>query len=100
MLFSWFDAREESRFGAALADFVAERLPPAAGLKEVKLTDKKTQEIFQKLFSQVERFKQGRRLNIYKKAKLGNALKWKLTDFGYETEFADNLTKEILLRLG
>lgn len=99
MLFGWFDAKEESRFGAALADFVFQRLPPGPEARKARLAEKKAQELFAKLFSQVERFRHGRKLNIYKKARLGNAFKWKMTDLGYEVDFADELTKEILFRL-
>ncbi|MDD5249702.1 MAG: hypothetical protein PHY45_11985 [Rhodocyclaceae bacterium] len=91
MIFDWFDAREASRFGTSLADFVVERIPSKS--------PKKAPEALAKLFAQIERFKQTNRLNMYKKAKLGNAFKWKLRDYGYTDEFVDEITKEVLLHL-
>jgi hypothetical protein len=37
--------------------------------------------------------------SFYKKAKFGNAFKWKLLEAGYEPDFADELTKELLIHL-
>lgn len=96
MLFAWFNATEEAEFGAAMAGFIIERLPPDG---DAKFSDKKRQELLPKLYAQVERFRQGRKLNLYKKAKLGNAFRWKMTDAGYDATFVDELTKEVLLRL-
>lgn len=91
MVFDWFDARAASEFGGSLADFVAERIP--------NQSPKKAPEALVKLFAQIERFKQANKLNMYKKAKLGNAFKWKLIDRGYADEFVEEMTKEVLLRL-
>ena len=91
MLFDWFDAREATRFGDSLADFVAERIPSKS--------PKKAPEALAKLFAQIERFKQSNKLNMYKKAKLANAFKWKLIDCGYTDEFIEEMTKEVLLHL-
>lgn len=91
MLFDWFDARAATECGASLAEFVAERIP--------NKNPKKAPDSLAKLFAQVERFKQGNKLNMYKKAKLANTFKWKLRDYGYTDEFVDEMTKEVLLHL-
>lgn len=91
MLFDWFDARAASEFGGSLADLLAERFPTRS--------PKKAPEALAKLFAQIDRFKQTNKLNMYKKAKLGNAFKWKLIDHGYTDEFIEEMTKEVLLRL-
>lgn len=99
MLLDWFDAKEEAAFGLALAEFIVARLPPDAEAKKATLSDKKRQEVLPKFYAQIEHFRQDRKLNMYKKAKLGNAFRWKMVDAGYATEFIDELTKEVLLRL-
>lgn len=91
MLLDWFDARSAVECGGSLADFVAERIP--------NRNPKKAPEALEKLFAQIERFKQGNKLNMYKKAKLANAFKWKLIDHGYTDEFVNEMTKEVLLHL-
>lgn len=91
MVFDWFDGRAAVECGESLAAFVVERIPSK--------NPKKAPESMAKLFAQVERFKLSHKLNMYKKAKLGNAFKWKLIDYGYTDEFVDEMTKEVLLHL-
>jgi hypothetical protein len=38
-------------------------------------------------------------MNMFKKAKLGNAFKWFLRDAGYDTEYVDGLTEWLMERL-
>lgn len=91
MIFDWFKAREVTEFGVKLADFLAERIP--------NKSPKKAPDALAKLFAQIEVFKQSHKLNMYKKAKLGNAFKWRLIDHGYTDEFIEEMTKELLLHL-
>lgn len=97
-LFGWFDAREAMDFGQAMADHLADRLPKAEA-KPGKKAEKKRAEVAAGMLAQVDRFARSTRLNTYKKAKLGNAFKWRLLDLGYEDRFVDEMTKELLLRL-
>jgi len=94
MLLRWFDAREAKEFGASLARFYIERLPPDAPNKPVK-----AQEVLNKMLQQIARFKLQHKLNVYKKAQLGNAFQWTLKDAGYDPRFADTLTKELMIDL-
>jgi len=48
---------------------------------------------------QVQQFKKDRRLNVYKKAKLGNAFKWSLRDAGYDVDYVNELTEWLMLRV-
>ena len=98
MKLSWFDASEAQEFGKTLAHFLIERLPLNSPKKKDK-TIEKQQEVVLKLFSQITTFKKDRSLNIYKKAKLGNAFKWELKQAGYDDEFINQLTHEIMIKL-
>jgi hypothetical protein len=93
----WFDAREAQQFGETLADFVIGRIPPEA-VDDSEAFVLKRQEAMHKMLLQVEVFKVEHKLNLFKKAKFGNAFKWKLLDAGYTAEFADHLTRSLLLR--
>lgn len=97
MIFSWFDASEAKAFGASLAHFYIERIPASDLGKKNKPTAKKQQEVVNMTFQQMARFKVDHKLNIYKKAQLGNAFKWALKDAGYEHEFVDQFTKNLML---
>lgn len=90
-MFDWLDARAATEFGHSLADFLAERIPSKS--------PKKAPEALEKLFAKIDHFKAVNKLNLYKKAKLGNAFKWKLIDYGYTDDFIDEMTKEVLRRL-
>ncbi len=94
----WFDAREAQQFGVTLADFLMERIPPTA-VDDSEEFSLKRQEALHKMRLQIEVFKVEHKLNLFKKAKFGNAFKWKLLDAGYATEFADHLTRALLLRM-
>lgn len=99
-MLSWFDARNAQQFGATLADFYIERVPVGeADKKADKKSEKKRQEALQKIVAQVEIFKINNKLNLYKKAKLGNAFKWKLLDSGYPADVADELTRMVLVNM-
>lgn len=98
MVLSWFDASEAKEFGASLAHFYIERIPLGDSGGKNKPIAKKQQEVVNKMFQQMARFKIDHRLNIYKKAQLGNAFKWALKDAGYDAEFVDQFTKELMLK--
>lgn len=96
-MLKWFAAKEEEVFGKSLAQFYLERVPFESPFSTKKFA-KKTQEALSKLDLQVQQFKAGRQLNVYKKAKLGNAFKWALRDAGYSAEYVDELTEWLMLR--
>lgn len=98
-MIGWFDAREAEQLGRTLAAFYAERIPVDERGNEKKLTDKKQQDVLNKLFAQAQRSGAQHKLNVYKKAKLGNVFKWQLKDQGFDGALVDELTKELLLRL-
>ncbi len=95
-MISWLDARDAQQFGITLADFFMERIPLENPRKNKSMAKK--QEVLDKMFSQVQQFKMKHKLNIYKKAKLGNAFKWRLLDASYDPAFVDELTKLLLLK--
>jgi lipoprotein NlpI len=96
-MISWLDARDAQQFGITLADFFMERIPLEEHNKKIKSLAKK-QAVLDKIFLQVQVFKTKNKLNIYKKARLGNAFKWKLLDANYDPALVDELTKLLMLK--
>jgi hypothetical protein len=95
MALNWFDATEAKKFGTDLAHFFIERIPlEPTGKKEKSLAKKK--EVLDKMFARIAQFKEKHKLNIYKKAQLGNTFKWELSEAGYDEEFVDDLTKMLM----
>lgn len=96
-MISWLDAREAQKFGITLAEFYIARIPSEASNKKSNSMERK-QEVLNTMFSQIPPFRMKHKLNIYKKAKLGNAFKWKLLEANYDPALVDELTKMLMLR--
>jgi hypothetical protein len=97
MILNWFDADEARSFGQTLANFYIERLPPSADKQ--KSNEKREQEVLSKMFHKIAQFKLSHKLNIYKKAQLGNTFKWALRNAGYPSPIIDALTTQMMLKL-
>jgi hypothetical protein len=98
-LLSWFDAAEAKKFGASLAQFVIERIPKASQ-KSDKEFARKVDYALEKMTVRIVQFKQQHKLNTYKKAQIGNAFKWTLLDADVSADYADELTKWLLQKIG
>ena len=96
MVFKWFDAREASQFGLSMAEFFAQRVPPESIPANEKKSLAKAAVVVSKLQAQAARFRSDHKLNVYKRAKLGNAFQWKLFELGYDKRIVEELTKDLL----
>lgn len=101
MLFKWFDGREATAAGTALADDVylqsASNLPRAPvrqGAQESEL-----QKFLQKFLQRVDQAARPLELNVFKRAKFANSFKWRLLEKGLEQELVDELTQALVMRL-
>jgi tetratricopeptide (TPR) repeat protein len=95
MLLQWFNTREVTEIGAALADdFVlqAARGSPAQRSKGL-------QKVLNKFLQRVDREARPMRLNIFRRAKLVNSFKWRLLEKGVEPQIVDELTRVLVMRL-
>jgi hypothetical protein len=99
MLKKLFDASEAQKFGKNLAEMYSATYSNLDKKKEKASTVNKRAKLLGKLTLDVSQFGQTHSLNIYKKAKLGNAFKWGLLEKGYDEKFVDELTKEVILAL-
>jgi hypothetical protein len=98
LIFGWFAASQAQEFGRSLARFFIDRMPRDTSNKKNKSIAKR-RETLDKMFLQIAQFKAQHKLNIYKKAKLGNAFKWELRTAGYDDEFIDALTHTLMQKL-
>ncbi len=96
-MFKWFDASEAKTFGESLAAYFMERVPLEPGNRKGKTLDRK-KEVVEKMISQLQLYKSNAKPNIYQKAKLANAFKWKLLEAKYDTDFVDGLTKLLMVK--
>ncbi|WP_136419774.1 hypothetical protein [Herbaspirillum sp. ST 5-3] len=97
-MFSWFDAKDAEKFGTSLADFFIERIP-SESLQKKSVSLAKQKDVLNKLVYKVQLYGTEHKLNIYKKAKLGNAFKWKMREAHYDPAFIDEVTKMLMVKM-
>jgi tetratricopeptide (TPR) repeat protein len=96
MIFDWFNAREATEVGTALAD---QFIPGDAAVTARRDKTEKSSSALAELLRTAERAVRGLRLNFYKKAKFANSFKWRLIENGIERQVADELTQTLIVHL-
>ena len=99
MIFAWFDAKEAKAFGASLANFYIARVKTETDGKSGKFVEKKQRELIDKLTRQIVVFKNAHKLNLYKKAQVGNEFKWHLLEAGFDAAYVDEITSWVTHKL-
>ena len=94
MFGNWLNTKEVDEVADAIVADLVKRLPPAPGPHTRKTVDrlKRTQDV---VFARLEQFARSQKLNIYKKARLANRVRWGLREAGYAPEFTDALSYEL-----
>lgn len=92
MVLAWFDAKEAKAFGADLAAFYLARVKTEADAKSQKFIENKQRILLEKLTQKIAVFRRSHKLNIYKKAQVGNVFKWHLLEAGFDAAYVDELT--------
>lgn len=98
MISDWFDASAAEAFGNELAEFYDAKFRANEKAKHQKKQEKQ-QKLIEQCLQKTRQFKASHKLNFYKKAKLGNAFRWKLKDMGHDEQLIELLTKDVLLAL-
>ena len=83
MILDWFDAGEVDVFGKEIVQELNRLFPPAER-KGKAIPAKVYQQKFDTLVFRIQAFSKKNKLNIYKKAKLLNSIKWEMKDAGHE----------------
>lgn len=93
MALSWFDAENAKAFGTSLAILFIEKVPVNdSQTVDDKLFERKTKKVLATMTTKITDFRKTNSLNVYKRAQLGNAFKWKLKEAGYAPEYINELT--------
>jgi len=96
MFGNWFDCKEVDEFADTIVADLVKRFPPSAVGVPAKNAAERLRRTHDTIFARIEAFARSRRLNLYKKAHLGNRVKWALKEAGYPEEFVDALTYELV----
>ena len=101
MALGWFDTAEVDRFAKSLVDEVTRRLPPASMplTAPAKKSSERIGRMTEVLSDQVRAFARSHPLNVYKRARLGNRVKWALKEAGYPQSFVEAFTYELVTLL-
>ncbi len=94
-----FNTRELEEFATVLASDLARRFPPASEARTDPGATHQIKVILEGLAARAVRYHDEHKLGVYKKAKLANVFKWKLSELGYSADFIDKATKELATRL-
>ena|SRR3989442_11946988 len=98
-LLGFLDTKELEEFATVLATDLGRRFPPASEARTDPGVVHQANVILEGLAARALRYHEQHKLGIYRKAKLGNVFKWKLTELGYSAEFVERATKELVTRL-
>ena len=95
-MLKWFDSKEVDKFADWLAAEIIKRYPPDGLDTDSKKASQRLQKVHDSLFLRVESFARENTLNIYKRARLGNRVKWAMRDAGYPLPFSESFTHEVV----
>src|SRR6184192_177770 len=99
MLLKWFNAREATEVGSALADDFLQSASRSSGTRRRETRSGPQGQDLQKLLRRVDREAGPLKLNLIKRAALANSFKWRLLEKGVEQQLVDELTHALVLRL-
>ncbi len=96
-IFGWFDTREIDELAKEVAAELIKRVPPASLDSHTKKSADRLRNTHDAIFARAGKFARTHKLNIYKKARLGNQFRWALKEAGYPAEFVESWTHELVL---
>ncbi len=95
-MLKWLDSTEVDKFADWLTAELLKRYPPEGLDTDVKKATQRLRKVHDSIFLRVESFAKDHQLNIYKRARLGNRIKWALREAGYPEGFLDSFTHEVV----
>lgn len=102
MLSNWFKSKDVDEFADLIVEDLRGRFPPGGSAAEPANPGKRFQRLqktHRAIFSRVEAFARSSDLSVYRKARLGNRVKWALTEAGYGKAFVDAFVQELVTLL-
>lgn len=96
MFSGWFSTKEVDQFANELASEFNRRFPVADMANDTPQAESRLRGAKDLMMSRTQIFVERHKLNILKRAKLANTLKWKLSEFGYNAELTDALVYEVV----
>lgn len=98
-LFGLVDTREVDEFATTLADDLARRFPPAGEARTDAGATNQLNIVVEGLVARAVRFHSEHKLGLYRKAKLANTFRWRLSELGYSKVFVERVARSIATKL-
>ena len=95
-MLKWFNSQEVDKFADWLTAEFIKRYPPTGLDTDSKKAGERLKKVHKSLFLRVEAFGKENKLNIYKRARLGNRIKWALREAGYPLPFSESFMHEVV----
>lgn len=95
-MFQWFDTVEIDELARSIAAELATRVPPATLGSQDKTAATRLRNTHDAIFARAGKFARTHKLNIYKKARLGNQFRWALKEAGYPLKFVESWTYDLV----
>jgi hypothetical protein len=95
-MLGWLDCTKVDAFADGIVADLQKRVPPYGLHLPAQKAAERLRRINDVIFARAEAFARAERPNFYKKARLGNRVRWGLREAGYPTEFADTLSEELV----
>ncbi len=95
-IFGWLDTRESDTFAKALAEDLSGRIPLDSA-RRGNIAPDRARNAHEAIMARVGAFARTHKLGWYTKAHLGNTFRWTLQEKGYDKEFVDTWTHNILV---
>jgi hypothetical protein len=83
-----------------LVQDVARRYPPAIANNPAQMVSpQRLSAILDEVFARAAEFGRANRLGWYRRARLGNVFRWELNELGYDENFVDSATEDLIRHL-
>jgi len=99
VLSGWFHTKELDEFADAMVGRLIESYPPSGEQLSGKKAFQRLRKLFGATFDRIDAFVRAQPLNVYKKARFANRVRWAMLDAGYPREFVDTMTQELVTHL-
>jgi hypothetical protein len=96
---SWLDTKEVDAFADSVVAELLQRFPPTGIDLSTRKAIERVVKNVDKIALRVAEFGRTRKLNLYKKARFGNRVKWALKEAQYPDQFVEVMTQELVTQL-
>jgi hypothetical protein len=96
-MLGWFETNEVDAFAQEVIGELVKRLPPTSLEAPDHKTGDRVHRMTEALSGRVREFARARKPNLFKRARLGNRVKWGMREAGYAEEFVAAFTGELLI---